>query len=130
MSYHQNEDILTSIKNYTSCEYQTLNRKDWVHFFYDDVPENLPGNPKGNWNLVKEHYNYLNLNLIKPSKLTCTAGGQFIVNKESILRNSLETYKNLLNWLESTSLGSDMSGRVFEHLWHYIFTHKEIEIHC
>lgn len=126
-SYHQSSDILTLIKNYTDCDYQTLNRKDWFNVFYDNHPNDVA---KFNWGIVIENYDFLNLNIPKPRELRCTAGAQFIVSKNLILRNPIEVYKNALSWLEMTTITSDISGRVFEHLWNYIFTHKEIETHC
>lgn len=47
---------------------------------------------------------------------------QFYVNKESIMQHSKETYTKLYDWLMTTPHTSFYTGRMFEYLWHVIFT--------
>ena len=126
-AYHQSDNILNLIDNFIECDYQTLNRKDWLNVLSKDSEEEFK---RYNFEFVIENYDYLGLNLPKPNKLVSTACAQFIVSKKSILNNSLNVYKNMLNWLENTDLSNEISGRVFEHLWCYIFTHNEVENEC
>lgn len=69
--------------------------------------------------------------------LTFLGHAQFVVSKNYILRHPIEFYKNILHWLETTTLDKDLytgdirlfnrndsyvSARVLEYTWHYIFT--------
>jgi hypothetical protein len=130
-SYHQNDTTLNLIKDsfYSNLDnvkqqtgYNSLNRKDWRNIFADDVDD-----WSGNWKMIKDNYNYLNIGIPIPNRLECTACAQFIVSRENILRNSINDYKNILKWLETTRLESALSGRLMEHLWCYLMTHEENE---
>ena len=124
-SYHQTDTILNLLKDVKFTGYEPLNRKDYRNVFNDDVQEE---SPKKNWELVRYFYDELGLNLPRPSKLEYTACAQFVVSKEVILSNSLETYKNILSWLlRRTDIHMEWTSRVLEHLWCYILTHKEVE---
>lgn len=72
-----------------------------------------------------------------PHTLTFLGHAQFVVSKNYILRHPVEFYKNIIQWLENTTLDRDLycgdinkfkrsdayvSGRVLEYTWHYIFT--------
>lgn len=52
------------------------------------------------------------------------ASAQFYVKKNNILINSKETYIKLYMFLMTTDVVSFWSGRFFEYLWHFIFTHE------
>jgi hypothetical protein len=47
---------------------------------------------------------------------------QFYVHKDNILRHSKETYQKLYEYLMKNNESSYWTGRVFEYLWHVIFT--------
>lgn len=51
---------------------------------------------------------------------------QFAVSGERIRAIPLEEYKRIRNWLLHTRLPNSMSGRVFEYLWHYLWTGKNV----
>lgn len=51
---------------------------------------------------------------------------QFAVSGERIKAIPLSEYKRIRNWLLKTRLSNSMSGRVFEYLWHYIWTGKNV----
>jgi len=128
-SYHQTDftinlikDTFDSINKDNDYNYHSINRKDWRNIFADDVLD-----WSGNWKLLKENYEYLNIKLPIPNRVECTACAQFIVSRKNILLNDINDYKNILKWLESTDLESSLSGRIMEHLWCYIMTHDQIE---
>lgn len=123
-SYHQTDTTLNLIKNAKYCDYESINRKD-----YRNVLNNFTTNEnlKKNWDLVINNFNELKIDLPEPQELIYTACAQFIVSKKMILSNSLQIYQNLLDWLYETKLECSSSGRIMEHLWHYIMTHNEIE---
>lgn len=56
----------------------------------------------------------------------CSA--QFYVSKKSIQSNPIEVYKKLYNLLMETEESSYWSGRVFEYLWHFIFTNDATDV--
>lgn len=127
-SYHQTDHTMVLVNsaldyiNTDSNIYYSINRKDWRNVFGDDIYD-----WSGNWKLIKENYEYLNIGIPMPKRLECTASAQFIVSRKNILLNDVNDYKNILKWLESTDLDSSISGRIMEHLWCYIMTHEEIE---
>lgn len=47
--------------------------------------------------------------------------GQFIVNRDIVLRNDINTYKYFNTWLENTNYENFYTGRAFEYIWFYIF---------
>jgi hypothetical protein len=51
---------------------------------------------------------------------------QFAVSADRIRAIPLNEYKRLRNWLLKTKLRNSMSGRVFEYLWHYLWTGKNV----
>jgi hypothetical protein len=55
------------------------------------------------------------------------AGTQFMVNKELILQYPKSFYQNLHNWVIQTDMEDYKVGRIFEYLWHYIFTKNTID---
>ncbi|KAJ8603661.1 hypothetical protein MRB53_042096 [Persea americana] len=47
---------------------------------------------------------------------------QFAVSKEAITRTSKQKYIAMRDWLITTDMADHVSGRIFEFIWHYIFT--------
>ena len=47
---------------------------------------------------------------------------QFYVHKNNILRHKKEVYERLHKYLMESRVDSYWTGRVFEYLWHVIFT--------
>jgi len=62
---------------------------------------------------------------IRNIRYRCSA--QFYVTKDKIQSNSIELYKKMYNLLMKTEETSYWSGRVFEYLWHIIFTKNIID---
>jgi hypothetical protein len=89
---------------------------------------------KNNWQDI------FNNELELPKSLWFLGFGQFMVSKQLVLRHSIEFYKRILRWLETTDLDKRLyvgesdqfkhsyaSARVFEYIWHYIFTGDPVE---
>lgn len=51
----------------------------------------------------------------------------FYVNKESILKNSIEVYQRLNDFLYGTNNQGAFQGYILERLWYYLFTHKSYD---
>ncbi|KUJ18698.1 uncharacterized protein LY89DRAFT_557500, partial [Mollisia scopiformis] len=62
-----------------------------------------------------------------PMALASPCCSQFAVTKERIRRIPKEQYKRAIDWLMSTELESKVSGRIWEHLWHWLFLGKDID---
>lgn len=123
-SEHQTDSTLNLILNSPEKEYFSINRKDWRNTLSDNSTSEAD---KRAWKWIKDNFNSIVSHLPLPNKLEFTACAQFIVSKQSILSNSIESYKHMMDWLESTELPDQITGRIFEYLWCYIFTHNEIE---
>jgi hypothetical protein len=52
---------------------------------------------------------------------TCCA--QFVIKRDNILRHSINFYKTQYKWLITTDLHNYYSGRYYEWLWKFIFSH-------
>jgi hypothetical protein len=124
-SYHQSEptDYICNNLNWSIPSYFSVNRRDW--YFHEGVSDvTYPENYK--W--IKENWNYL---FPKSEPIPKTfhhySCAQFQCDKNNILRNSLQFYQNAYNWIMTTTLPNSQSGRIFEHIWPYIFTGKNIE---
>lgn len=57
-----------------------------------------------------------------PETMASPCCAQFAVTRQAIRERPKEDYDRLRNWLLGSLLDNDLSGRVFEKLWAYIFT--------
>ncbi|KAN0121873.1 Protein of unknown function (DUF3431) domain containing protein [Hyaloscypha variabilis] len=62
-----------------------------------------------------------------PLVLSQPCCSQFAVTREAIQSNSREQYKMQIDWLQNTRLESEVSGRVWEHMWQWLFIKKAID---
>ena len=62
-----------------------------------------------------------------PEEFATACCAQFAVSREQVLKNDLQQYVRLRDWLIETTLSDDMSGRVLEYLWHVIFGRPAVE---
>ncbi|KAI4737506.1 hypothetical protein E4T50_12012 [Aureobasidium sp. EXF-12298] len=58
-----------------------------------------------------------------PSSLAQPCCAQMAVSRDAILALSRQRYIDLRDWLLQTPLGDELSGRIFEYLWQYIWGH-------
>jgi len=124
-AWHQDTDILTAIKKYDGSDYMTLNDRSRRNAFHDNC--GTEGNAIGNWNWARQGMIEIGMEVPIPTRLEFTQCAQFVVTSGRIRSNSLNFYKRCMDWLMRTPFPDAISGRVFEHSWHYIMTHKEIE---
>ncbi|KAI5369265.1 hypothetical protein Slin15195_G001410 [Septoria linicola] len=62
-----------------------------------------------------------------PEILAGACCSQFAVSRDAIRQRAKYEYKHYMDWLIETSWSDYISGRVFEHLWPYIFLNRPIE---
>ncbi|EOD50629.1 uncharacterized protein K452DRAFT_310922 [Neofusicoccum parvum] len=62
-----------------------------------------------------------------PETLASQCCAQFAVTREAVLRRSVDEYERMREWLLETRLPDDVSGRVFEKVWAYIFTNETVQ---
>ncbi|KAI9724824.1 MAG: hypothetical protein M1812_000100 [Candelaria pacifica] len=60
-------------------------------------------------------------NVTVPATIASQCCAQFIVTRKAIQSRSLDDYKRWREWLMTTDLPDDFSGRMFEKVWAYIF---------
>jgi len=63
-----------------------------------------------------------------PDEIGVSCCSQFAVRREVIWRRPKEEYERYRDWLVSSPLGDDLSGRVLEYSWHIIFGKEAV--HC
>ncbi|KAL2256550.1 hypothetical protein VTK26DRAFT_1500 [Humicola hyalothermophila] len=56
-----------------------------------------------------------------PEEVGVSCCSQFAVSREAVWRRPRKEYERWREWLLQTPLEDDLSGRVFEYLWHIIF---------
>lgn len=61
-----------------------------------------------------------------PQTMASPCCAQFAVTRAAIRRRPKEDYERFLHWLLGSLLDNDLSGRVFEKLWAYIFTGEAV----
>ncbi len=74
----------------------------------------------GNWRLLfpKEKL---------PRKVASPCCAQFAVTRQAILDRPKSDYERLREWMMSSLLEDELSGRVFEKLWAYMFTGDAVQ---
>ncbi|KAK4500317.1 hypothetical protein PRZ48_008506 [Zasmidium cellare] len=63
-----------------------------------------------------------------PDTISSQCCAQFAVTRQAIWKRPLSDYERMRKWLIGSLLDDEVSGRVFEKLWAYIFTGKAV--HC
>jgi hypothetical protein len=61
-----------------------------------------------------------------PPSISGICCAQFAVSRQRIREVPIERFKHYRKWLLTTGMDDQFSGRVFEYIWHYIFTGHEI----
>lgn len=62
-----------------------------------------------------------------PETIASQCCAQFAVTRQAILRRPKSHYKRIRQWLIDTLLEDDVSGRVLEKLWAYMFTGEAVQ---
>jgi hypothetical protein len=61
-----------------------------------------------------------------PPSISGICCAQFAVSRERIQQVPLERFVHYRKWLLETTMDDQFSGRIFEYIWHYIFTGHEV----
>ncbi|RMY79244.1 hypothetical protein D0864_09132 [Hortaea werneckii] len=61
-----------------------------------------------------------------PETIASPCCAQFAVTRQAILRRSKADFEHMRQWLIETLMTDELSGRVFEKLWAYIFTGEPV----
>jgi hypothetical protein len=119
-AWHQDKTLLEALGEYNGEEYWSLNNTYYRNILYKGCQENQVW-----WHIC---WSWYAINLPLPELMEHTMSAQFVVPKESILRNPLEFYEKCYDMLMDQFLLEDLRlGIMFEQLWYYIMTHKTIE---
>lgn len=62
-----------------------------------------------------------------PEILAAPCCSQFAVTRETIRAVPRERYQSAMSWLQNGYMSSSMSGRIWEHLWQWLFLKKAID---
>jgi hypothetical protein len=88
----------------------------------DDNP-GVPGEPVHAKHVYKASFQELFPLMKVPSRVGVPCCSQFAVRRENIQRRSRGEYMRFREWLMSSPLGDDISGRVLEYSWHSKYKH-------
>ena len=123
MSQHQDLNIVDKINslNFDSAIIN-LNRPDWTCTLKrgEDLEDRKFSWLEDNWK------DLFGDSLVLPDELHFPACAQFAVHRSCITRHPIEFWQRLYKWCEDTTLENYTSSRIFEYLWYYIFTGKNI----
>ncbi|KAF2477900.1 uncharacterized protein BDR25DRAFT_275425 [Lindgomyces ingoldianus] len=61
-----------------------------------------------------------------PASISGICCAQFAVSRERIQQVPLARFQHYRRWLIETTMDDQFSGRIFEYIWHYIFTGHEV----
>ncbi len=61
-----------------------------------------------------------------PPSISGICCAQFAVSRQRIREVPLERFIHYRKWLLTTGIDDQFSGRIFEYIWHYIFTGHEV----
>ncbi|KAH7118858.1 hypothetical protein B0J11DRAFT_508955 [Dendryphion nanum] len=61
-----------------------------------------------------------------PPTISGVCCAQFAVSRDRIRQVPIERFQHYRNWLLTTKMDDQFSGRIFEYIWHYIFTGHEV----
>lgn len=119
-SPHQEGSIVNLINNAKlEKDIVSINRPNW----YNKLDESSGLY----WSWIKNSWNDLFKDYLSfPSKLWFPACAQFAVNKKLILNHPITFYQNSYRWCETNTLENYISSRIFEYMWFYLFTKKEV----
>lgn len=119
-AWHQDKTLIQALDEYNGEEFWSLNNTYYRNILYKGCPENSV------WMHIC--WSWYAIDLPMPEIMEHTMSAQFVVPKESILRNSLQFYENCYEFLMKQTLLEDLRlGIMFEQLWYYIMTHKTHE---
>ena len=94
--------------------------KAWDELFQGQGPW-LPGQGMSSYNTSRaEEY--------PPLEVGAPCCAQFAVSKEQVRKRPKKEYEFYREWLQNTELRDDVSGRVWEFLWHIVFGKEAV--HC
>ena len=126
-SYHQthHSDFIANNLNWNLNDYFSVNKRENCYF---DEGLNETNYGADNYIWIKDNWrDIFPEDFVLPKIFHHYCSAQFQVTKELILRHSIDFYKKAFDWIQNTDLSNYQSSRIFEHLWHYIFTGNNIE---
>lgn len=74
----------------------------------------------GNWKLLFPHEKL-------PETIASPCCAQFAVTRQAIVKRPKEDYERMRRWILNSLLEDELSGRVMEKLWAYIFTGEAVQ---
>lgn len=94
---------------------------DWIHLDRPEVDFDMEIRPEEK-RFSFELFQELFPGHRPPPVLSQPCCAQFAVSGERIRDNPKSLYEHLRTWLVKTTLEDEDSGRIFEYIWHYLFT--------
>lgn len=97
---------------------------NWLHLDRPKTEYDLVNKPEERFFNVELWHRLHGADTPIPKSLSQPCCAQFAVSREAIRRNSIEDYIHWRDWLMETKFEDELSGRIFEYSWQYIFTGK------
>ena len=125
-SHHQDysSDFIIQNVNWNLNDFFSVNRRNC----YQEVSSTFEYSEGAFNNWLRNNWNVFENELKFPEDgLFFYSNAQFVVDKKLILQYKLDFWIKLYDWISNTDLSNIISSRIFEYVWHYIFTKKTKE---
>jgi hypothetical protein len=125
-AYHHKENMDETINKMVFCKkYRNINTDP----IYNDLRDEEIFKVTVDWIILHEKpiLDCILSQNIPFEKLASKGNAQFYVSKDLIYRYSRDTYMKLYEYIMNHKYNSYYTSRIFEYLWHYLFTGKEVE---
>lgn len=100
---------------------------DWINTTISAHSAEYDPGLKGEEIMMKSSFQQIFPNTTAPELLAQPCCAQFAVTKEAIRSVPRERYQESVKWLQKTNMEDNYSGRVWEHLWQYMFLQKAVD---
>jgi hypothetical protein len=98
---------------------------DWIHLDRPGIDFDFFLKPEEPY--IRRHiWEQLHPGAPIPSSLSGICCAQFAVSRDRIRQVPVARFRHYRRWLLTTDMDDQFSGRVFEYVWHYIFTGHEV----
>lgn len=115
--------LIANNVNWYFQDFFSVNRRDW----YNEVTvENVTKHPQWTW--IQNSWELFQDQLEKVAELHHYAGAQFVVHRDLILQYPKDWWEMLYKSVqENSEVTPYVMSRIFESMWHYIFTRDPVE---
>lgn len=100
---------------------------NWINTSITTLSKEYDHNLKAEEPLTKKAFQYNFPDTAVPEIMSAPCCSQFAVTRETIRALPRAQYLHSISWFEASHLQSELSGRVWEHMWQWLFLQKAVD---